>query len=170
MNVLARISHGFLTPWSGMVPPAATDSLRQQIMTALAARLATIQIANGYQTDLGLHIFDHKAEPWAEEDLPGGNLEDTDVPEQWIGLELHRLNVQFLGIISGGTPSENLRAIHGDVITAIGVDRTFGGLCEETSAVTADPAQVKIGENVFTGALVRFTIEYTTGNMNAYTN
>jgi hypothetical protein len=168
MTVLGRISRGILGPWTGIVPTVATDPKSKQILDEFKARMQTVLIANGYKTDMGSNIFVQKDTPFTDDEIEGMDITYSDTPEQVIGREIHRMDIECLCALSGNDTMANVENAKADVVTAIGTDRTWDGLAEETGIVTAEKAAVAVGENIYAGTRVRFTIEYTTENMNAY--
>ena len=109
---------------------------RQEIVDAIKARLLTIQVANGYDTDLGLHVFEWKVTAFADSELPGVCFRDTEqtVAELTGGFRNVSLTVEFiLGAASGAATASIVRKGIGDVVRAIDSDPTWGGLAWDTA-------------------------------------
>lgn len=111
-------------------------SSRQEIVDAIKARLQTIQAANGYDTDLGLHVFEWKVTAFSDSELPGVCFRDTEqtVAELTGGFRNVSLTVELiLGAASGAATPSIVRQGIGDVVRAIDSDPTWGGLAWDTA-------------------------------------
>lgn len=109
---------------------------RQEIVDAIKARLQTIQVANGYDTDLGRHVFEWKVTAFADTELPGVAFRDTEqtVAELTGGFRNVSLTVEFiLGAASGAGTSSIVRQAIADVVRCIDSDPTWGGLAWDTA-------------------------------------
>lgn len=163
----------YVTDWPenyafGLLDPSAwpfrwtTDTNRQSIMAALAERMATITVANGFRTNAGQHVFSWKEAPFLSTEIPG--IEIRDIAEDTgyiaVGEHLHRLAVDVRVISTTGTA---VRSAIADVVTAVGQDVTFTGLAEDTS-IQADGTidNDASGESPRYGSVVKLTIEYVT--------
>lgn len=61
------------------------DSIREQILQLVKERFQTISVANGYETNLGTHVYlfrDLSRSPFAETELPAVNIIDLDEQHQ----------------------------------------------------------------------------------------
>jgi len=59
-------------------------SVRQQIIDAVRARLATIRIANGYNSEIGANVLEWQTTPIPVESLPAVCMRDTETEiEAW---------------------------------------------------------------------------------------
>ena len=68
-------------------------SIRQSIVESIIARLQTITVANGYETNLGSNVFDWKLSAVQEGSLPCVALRDTnETIERRGGNHLHTLS------------------------------------------------------------------------------
>jgi len=149
--------------------PAAGDPKRQQILTAVGAVFSLITTANGYNTNIGQHVYVYKPRAFEAGELPGMDIRDSHKTSQGtVGEEHHELEVSVTAVEDGDLSPETLRDIEADIVTAIGVDRTWGGLAVDTSTLSVGQASVQVGERVVSGAKANFTIEYYTENMNPY--
>ncbi len=109
---------------------------RQEILDAVKARLATIRTVNGYATDLGLHVFEWKVTAFADSELPGIAVRDTEqrVTELTGGFRDNSLTVEFIvGAAAGPATAATVRNAVGDLIRCIDLDPTWGGLAWDTA-------------------------------------
>jgi hypothetical protein len=109
---------------------------RQEIVDAIKNRLASIRTANGYGTELGLHVFEWKVTAFADSELPGVCFRDTEqtVAELTGGFRNVSLTIEFiLGAASGSATSSVVRQAIGDVVRCIDSDPTWGGLAWDTA-------------------------------------
>lgn len=109
---------------------------RQQIVDAIRTRLGGILVANGYNTDIGLHVFEWKVRAFSESEIPGVTFRDTDpkIRELTGGMQEISLPVEFIvGAASGTSTMQVIRAAIEDVVAAINQDWTWGGLAWDTS-------------------------------------
>ncbi|MFA6148662.1 MAG: hypothetical protein WC899_10690 [bacterium] len=109
---------------------------RQEIVDAIRARVALIRTANGYDTDLGAHVFEWKVTAFSEGELPGLCFRDTEqtVAELTGGVRNASLTVEFiLGAAAGTATPSIVRQGIGDVVRAIDSDPTWGGLAWDTA-------------------------------------
>lgn len=109
---------------------------RQEIVDAIKARLSSIRTANGYDTDLGLHVFEWKVTAFADSELPGVCFRDTEqlVAELTGGMRNISLTVEFiLGAAAGAATASIVRQGIGDVVRCIDSDPTWGGLAWDTA-------------------------------------
>lgn len=109
---------------------------RQEIVEAIKARLQTIQVVNGYDTDLGLNVFEWKVTAFADTELPGVAFRDTEqtVAELTGGFRNISMTVEFiLGVAAGASTPRIVRQGIGDVVRCIDSDSTWGGLAWDTA-------------------------------------
>ena len=146
------------------------DSIRQQVVDAIDTQLRTILTANSYNTDAGGHVYewrDTDNSPIEATEVEDGAIvfRDTDDPvEVTVGQDEHNLLIEIDAYAN--TPSA-IRQLIADAITAMAEDKTFGGLCEDTSELAQDMSVEHIEKRVFKAAL-RFRVEYRTDHMDAY--
>jgi hypothetical protein len=141
---------------------------RQQIVDRVKERFAGITTANGYQTEIGLKQTEWNpgpkgADPEADE-LPGHDIRDeverTVVSNKNSGLFERQLEITVIAEVKEAGPGATLarRALE-DMIKAVGVDPTWGGLAARTlpdeDDVTVDELRQQIG-----AARLKFTVEY----------
>lgn len=135
---------------------------RQQIVDAIRTRLATILISNGYNTDIGRHVFEWKVKAFSEAEIPGVAFRDTDpnIRELTGGMQEVSLPVEFIvGASSGSATMPLIRAAIEDVLAAINSDFTWGGLAWDTSIDTVEAFAEQEGR--LTGlAKIAATVKY----------
>lgn len=141
-------------------------SVRQSIVTALDTRLKTILIANGYQTNLG-----NQVEAWRSRDLEKGEAyfltyRDTTNPktqeEVAIGTHEHALTLELEALVVGGTSAATGRKMISDLLKALGVDKTLGGVVPYGLSVDSDELVVDKGTKTFSEVKVVVTAPYST--------
>lgn len=137
-------------------------TIRQQIMSAVIARLQTITPDNGYGFDLSANVEEWPATnlgpnkvPAAIVSDPGGGMQDAGVS----GRLDHQMEIE-IELIVKGTPSI-VRALAGDVLQAIGTDPTWSGLAVDTTATGVQIA-VEQHQHLFSGAQIDLTVMYRT--------
>ncbi len=149
------------------------DSIRQLIINAIDSRLKLITIANGYETNIGGKVFEWRAVPVEEIDLPCIIYRDLSSVNSVLtigigGYHESNLNIEVEVICAAGsvTPS-TIRKMLADVIKAIGVDATWSGLASSTDPVS-DAITIEQNEKIIGGANITFTITYRTKRWDAY--
>ena len=158
--------HRYYWPLYGAA--TATDTIRQQIIAAVAARLATIQTVNGYRTDIGLYIAEWDTVPM-DQAVNTMLLEYRDETEDRIDVTVGQqdmilpvtLRVRVADNTDGAALS-TLRDILADAaLCMLGVDVTWGGLANDTNQdgpATTDKAQAA---DTAASAVIKFRIEYS---------
>ncbi len=142
---------------------------RQQIVDAVKTRLALITTANGYQTDIGLKQTEWNpgpkgADPEADE-LPGHDIRDevetTEVKDKNSGTFDRALEIVVIAELKEAGPGATLaRKALEDLIKAVGVDPTWGGLARRTLPVEDDINVDELGQQIG-AARLRFKVEYS---------
>lgn len=145
------------------------DSIRQQIISALDARLKAILVAGGYQTNIGANVFDWKADSLEDADLPALIYKDISVETtiDSIASFAHRMTVQVIVAVQSATPMAEIRKAIADIDKAIGVDHTFGNLALLTERI-GDESGVEIEERRFAGCQIIYAITFRTSCWNDY--
>jgi hypothetical protein len=145
------------------------DSVRQDIIDALDARLKAILVTNGYETDIGQNVFDWLAEPLEEDDLPALIYRDTSVETtiDTIASFAHKMILNIMVAVANSTPMTTIREIIADIDKAIGVDHTFGNLALMTERIS-DEAGVEIDEKKYAGCQIVYAITFRTSGFNDY--
>lgn len=138
------------------------NPVRQQIVDAIAVRMATITTANGYRTDVGANIFHWKAGPFLAGEVPGMDIRDNDTfLDDTVGEQEHTLDINLRCITSGDASPETIRSIVADVTEAVRVDLTWDMLADDTGPITDETIDVETADAVRTGCGVKFAIVYT---------
>lgn len=164
---------------------------RQRIIDAVIARLKTITVANGFQTDAGAQVDDWPVR-FDEEELKAlpalAALGVYDLPDEVSKASkhakgsAHRLRVQVRVHQSAALSAAALRVIVGDVVDAVGRDVTQPTLDPllwpeaandgKYLAMDTAPEQEGLifpeGALEVSGAAVEFTIEYATAVFDPY--
>lgn len=137
---------------------------RQQIMDALATRLKTITIANGYNTDVGLRVYD-----WLDRDLAESELDaliyrdnSSQAVLESFDVQAHIVRVQIEGKTKQArNTAARLRAIVEDVLTAIGTDSTFGDLALGAEYL-GDALEIQQEDKIMGSVAIDLNIQYLT--------
>lgn len=158
------------------------DSRWQQLIDAVKARFQLIRVVNGYESEVGAHIFswrDLSASPFQPQELPAICIRDpkreTTTEARVINAHYHELTIEVLAAscATGSSPPENFaRRILSDIDQAIGVDRqwTINGskLAIDTLPVSDEIESVHVGDRIV-GVKKTFTIIFRTGRFDPYT-
>ena len=140
------------------------DSIRQDIIDALDARLKAIKVSGGYKTNAGLHVFD-----WLDRDLADTELDaiiyrdrtDDLTPlstrkfENRVTVEIEAKTKQASGT------ARRLREIIEDIYKAIGTDETFGGLARSTRP-EREEIEIQQQDKISGAATLSISIVYET--------
>ena len=147
------------------------DSLRQQIMDAVATRLATITTANGYETDAGDNVYEWAVVPLDQGDLPALAYKDSgeDIVDETVGEQIRTLRIDIVAIEKGTAVTAFARQVSADVIKAVGTDLTWGGLAEDTALrIAGEDISIEHKDRKFVGSRTGLDIEYSTQRFNSY--
>lgn len=151
------------------------NSIRQIILTALDTRLKAILIASGYETDLGLSVFEWRTTEFQATELPGITWRDyaasEAVPITIMGASSkveQALDVEMdIMVQDGPDTGSTIRKCIADVQKAIGIDPTWGGLAVGTDDSGNETMRDQAGK--ITGSVtMRIRITYRTKAWNAY--
>lgn len=144
-------------------------TIQDQIDSYIATLLATITIANGYQTDAGAVVYknlEYTAYPdvmpslaWFPGELQSG-VEIGPVPPE-MGETNHLYTMSWEGFIADDLSGTEGRKLKADLIKALYSDYRFGGLIEVLDGCKSSVA-VQAGDDVFSIVQVSFTIFYVT--------
>lgn len=140
------------------------DSIRQQIITALDARLKTITIANGYNTDAGLHVYDWLDRALADTELDAIIYRDPscDINHGLAVAYINKVRVEIEAKTKqAGNTAERLRHILEDICAAINTDETWAGLAENSEPLE-NSMDIQQDEKIKGSATLQIEIEYTT--------
>lgn len=140
------------------------STARQTIVAALITALETISVTNGYRSAVGDHVYawpDPRLDP---DHLPALVVHDTSAP---VDLEphpyfSHTLTVEIYVIAAGSTASSALSDIMADILKAVGVDHTLGGLAIQTRPIDCNKTAIEQLEKAVGDAEVILEIDYRT--------
>lgn len=148
------------------------DSKRQQIIDAIIVRMQLIQIANGYETDLGSNVQDWET-----------NYDDSELPALSVcdAVEIHTLvnnqpdavqqknvlPVQLRIFVKADTRAEELRKMFADLNKAIAVDAAWGNLAMWTIPVKTGMV-IPETDFVIGGGAMEIEIHYLTNTFDSY--
>lgn len=150
------------------------DSKRQSIMAAFIARLQTILTTatpDAYETNAGNSVHQWRTTDFAQDELPALNVRDvSDMAAIAVQEDIHTLAIE-IDCLTGQSATQTaeiaMRKLVSDVVKAIGVDPTFGGLAEDTLQ-TGETVTIKQEEQRLVGATLTFDLTYTTAHQNPY--
>lgn len=144
-------------------------TVQAQIDAYISALLATITVANGYQTDAGASVYkelEYTAHPdimpslaWFPGDLQTG-VEVGPVPPE-MGEINHQYPMSWEGFIADDLDGAAGRKLKADLVKALFSDYRFGGLIEIIDSCKSSVATQK-GDGTFSIVQVSFTIFYVT--------
>lgn len=145
------------------------DSKRQQIVNAIDTRLKTILIANGYETNLGQKVYEWRAAPVNENEMPCIIYRDeNETIDITIGKHVHTLSISVDIIAAKAQNAAAMRKYIADIVKCIGADLTWGSLAEDTSPAGSDDIQIHHQENIISGAGMKFIVQFTTNPFDPY--
>jgi hypothetical protein len=145
------------------------DSIRQSIVNAVDARLKTIKIANGYETDIGLNVNRWKAIPVSSDKEYELIYRDVSCETVYLEAHRHKLHFEVEAIIKAGSISDNqVRKMLADILKAIGVDPQWSNLAINTHP-EGDEINILQTEKIIGGTIIRFAIEFRTKEWDPYT-
>ncbi|MDD4919060.1 MAG: hypothetical protein PHE72_14785 [candidate division Zixibacteria bacterium] len=139
----------------------------QQIITAVLTRLRTIKTTAGYETNAGNYVFEWRANPLEESEMPGIVVRDT-FPEEVIsvGEHEHTLLIECFVFTSGATATTQARQVISDIVKAFGTDRYFGGLAEDTQPAPGGGLGTDQANKMLAIAVKPFYVKYLTAPFN----
>lgn len=147
-----------------------SDCKRQQIIDAVKARFAIIRQANGYKTNAGANIHEHRQSDWGVEEPEGINVidGDFDISPMGPGLADHEMLLAVEGVAVGSGSATVVRNVAADILKAIGTDCTLGGLVQDLFPAGAANGEKSnrfgvIKKGTTTSAVeLRFVVQYRT--------
>lgn len=146
------------------------DSIRQQIMTAFEARLATITTGNGYSSNLGKNVFGWRKTTIGQNEMPCVIVRDLTAKVTYddapIGHVNNRLQVMIEALFTGALTAAQARNALNDLISAIGTDPRFGGLVLETHILEHE-LDLQAAEHISGGVSVTVEMVYRTARWQA---
>jgi len=137
---------------------------RQNIVVALITALGTISVANGYRSAVGARVYawpDPRLDP---DHLPALVVHDTTAPVEMEPHPYfsHTLTVEIYAFTAGDTAGSALSDIMADILQAVGVDHTFGGLAIQTRPLDCNKTEIEQREKTIAVAEVILEIDYRT--------
>lgn len=145
------------------------DSIRQQIVDGFTTRMQTITKINGYKTDLGANISEHRTEDWQESELPGGDARDGDESIEVSGDEhIFTLDMEIEVKMSGTASQRDVMKIIADVTKAVGVSK-FSGFIETVRPVSNEAPDFEKKDKQFGSITMKFEVIYRTKAFDPYT-
>lgn len=139
-----------------------SDSIRQQIMSALDTRLKLIKTTGGYKTNAGNNVFD-----WLDRDLDDSELDAivyrdpaNEIIEETFSQVSNKLRVEIdAKTKSTSTTAAQIRKIIEDIYKALGTDETFGGLAYQTSPAS-ETIEIRQQDKIMASATIAIDIYY----------
>jgi len=151
------------------------DSIREQILTAIATRAALITVANGYNTDLGLSISRHVRRV-DEPDLPAMLVKDGDESGETshYGIIITVMEVSLIGGINAqddGEQSTLMSGMFADfMLNILSEDTDLGGLVDSITFARNEPKYPVSGQlKAIIEAETVFNVTYQISNNDPYT-
>ena len=151
------------------------DSVRQKIIDAVRARMETIQIANGYQTEIGNRVFVWYAKPLEQRFKYALNIKDVseETEEQLTSIHTHTLTIELNLMVKKDTlTADECRSAIADIITAVGSDRYWNFNSERLvfhTAIRGNTMQLEQNGETAAGASVSLELKYRTASFDPYT-
>ena len=142
--------------------------IRQQLIADLFTRLKTIQIANGYQTDIGRNGFRWKASEFAPINVPGFTLNDVDQvsTEAPSGFRGYVLNLEILVALAAATSTaDTLILADTDIFKCVGLYPFFANIAQLGQAhihYNGTEFAVQHQETIISGLKAKYEIRYRT--------
>jgi hypothetical protein len=163
------IESGFLVSDAAGYTYTIKGSVRKLIMAAVDARLKTILVTGGYMTNSGQNVYEWLSTDLAVSALPAIAYKDpTDSGGEIVviagpvnSLREFSLNVDFTLIASGADVRGQILNMIDDLVRAIGVDPTWGGLAISTDFDTNDTT-IEQHEETIGSCTVKMSIIYRT--------
>jgi hypothetical protein len=148
------------------------DSKRQRIVSAIVTRMALINGAGDYETDVGGRVKDSETN-WGQdqEHFPAISVFDGDAmgtptsKGEPLGT-IHTMAVLIKYYAEQGTTAANCRKGIKDIMTAIRVDDKFGGLVMQTREGRNAIARTE-GSFEVEGAEVEIEVQFKTSKLDA---
>ena len=145
------------------------DSIRKRIMTAFDTRLRTIRVVNGYATNAGANVYDWLTTNLAVSSLPAITYKDPVVSGGEVvtiagpvdSQREFEMDVECTLISNGAGIRAVIRDMIADLIRAIGVDPTWGGLALSTD-LSGDDTEIEQHEETIGSCTVKTRVIYRT--------
>ena len=153
-------------------------TIRQKIVDELKRRLGAIQVANGYNTDLGLGPINEWPIAYQEEELPALGVFDlvSNTVQEYAQEKrlMHQLPCQVRIFLQREPDAATVRSMLADVMQAVISDPVSGEREATLGGVAVDTLPEEDGFIVpketwqIDGAAVGFTVQYLAAPFNAY--
>jgi hypothetical protein len=139
-----------------------SDSIRQQLISAIDTRLKTITTANGYKTNAGSNVFD-----WLDRDLADSELDAIIYRDRSNVMDMSDFDSKMNTVVveiqvktkSTTTTAAQVREMIEDVYKAIGTDETWGGLALQTMP-KSDDIDVQQSDKITGSGTITIEIQY----------
>ena len=147
-----------------------TDSVRQEVVTALDTLFKTITTANSYNTNLGNNVSWWRSRPLQASELPALCLKDTNENRVVaIGQWEHLLTIEAEILVNASDDGDSMRQAAADVIKVLGTSLTLGGIAEDIRPPgSMESVDVEQDSLRMFGALMSFQVEYYTNPWDPY--
>jgi hypothetical protein len=144
-------------------------SIRQQIVTKADTLFKTILTANGYETNLGSHVFAWRDTAFSDAEILGMRYRDTaeEITPHAMGTEMHRLTIEAEIADLGSSAPENVRKAAADLEKALQTKLTWDSLALHTT-FEASEMNVEQAENISAALKLEITIFFITPMGNPY--
>jgi len=135
-------------------------SRRQQIIDALAARLAVITVANGYTTNAGARVYVWRLVPVVASELPCLLVADNEISRSFdsdvlIGHAVNFLTVDIVAAADGNTTASMARDMEADIVSCLSAWPNAGGLADW---LQIDKSQLLLEQHEQVTGAVRVTV------------
>ena len=145
------------------------DSRRQQIIDQLKTLLATVTVANGFKTNVGLNVFEWKGIDFQDTEIPGIDIRDPseDVDTRG-GRHFYTLMIEIEAKVSASATTNEAREVLADIQTLMGSNQNLGGLVHIVKPVQNELLEFEKINKKFGSVLIRFEVEYATKAFQPY--
>lgn len=136
---------------------------KQNIITAVLTRLATIKVSAGYNSDAGNSVDESRSTKYKETELPAININesgDTILEESNNNWHTRLLELDIEIIANGNLAADELRKVEADVFKCIGVDETWSGYAIQTLPGDVTTNYSEHEENKIIGKTITIGIQY----------
>ena len=146
-------------------------SLREHFVKDCLERMRTVQVANGFETDV-VSVDEWRMVPFTTAELPALVLRDHDCKHETgnksTRLQRNQLKMQIEAVVPPGPLAAAMaRKLISDIGGVIAIDREWSGRATDT---TMDKSAIAISqdERRVAGAVVEFTIHFESVVFDAY--
>lgn len=145
------------------------DSRRQQIIDKIKALLATITVANGFNTDVGSNVFEWKSISFQDTEIPGINIRDpNEEVETRGGNHFYTLTIEIEAKVSASATTNEAREVLADIQTLMGRNQNLDNLAHHVKPVQNELLDFEKVNKKFGTVLLRFEVEYATKAFQPY--